>query len=42
MVIFGAYERYLEHVLNNINKINIDELLPWSDKLPKELKLNLK
>ena len=35
-------ERYLEYVLNNINKLNIDDILPWSKKLPKELKLNLK
>ena len=35
-------ERYLEYVLNNINKIKIDDILPWSEKLPKELKLNLK
>lgn len=35
-------ERYLDYVLNNINKKNIDELLPWSKELPKELKLNLK
>ena len=35
-------ERYLEYALNNINKINIDDILPWSDKLPKEFKLNLK
>ena len=35
-------ERYLEYVLNNINKIEIDDILPWSEKLPKNLKLNLK
>ncbi len=35
-------EMYLEHALSNINKINIDDILPWSEKLPKELKLNLK
>ena len=35
-------ERYLEYALNNINKLKIDDILPWSDKLPKELKLNLK
>jgi transposase len=35
-------ERYLEYVLNSINKLNIDDILPWSKKLPKELKLNLK
>lgn len=35
-------ERYLNYILENINKKNIDELLPWSKKLPKELKLNLK
>lgn len=35
-------ERYLEYVLNNINKIKIDDILPWSKNLPKDLKLNLK
>ena len=33
---------YLEYILNNIDKIKIDDILPWSKKLPKELKLNLK
>ena len=32
----------VEYIFNNINKKNIDELLPQSDKLPKELKLNPK
>jgi len=32
----------VEYVLNNINKIKIDDILSWSEKLPKELKLNLK
>ena len=35
-------ERYLEYVLSNIKKLKIDDILPWSEKLPKELKLNLK
>ncbi len=35
-------ERYLEHALSSINKISIDDILPWCEKLPKELKLNLK
>ena len=35
-------ERYLEYILNNINKIEIDDILPWSKKLPKDLKINLK
>ena len=35
-------ERYLEYILNNINSLKIDDILPWSDKLPKDLKLNLK
>ena len=37
---------YLHLYINNRKKIElfkkIDELLPWSDKHPKELKLNLK
>jgi len=33
---------YLEYVLNKIDKIeNIDDLLPWSNKLPKHIKLNV-
>lgn len=35
-------ERYLEYILSNINKLEIDDILPWSKKLPRELKLNLK
>ena len=35
-------ERYLEYALSNINKLQIDDILPWSKNLPKELKLNLK
>ncbi|WP_425453578.1 IS66 family transposase [Anaeroplasma bactoclasticum] len=34
-------ERYLEYALSNINKLQIDDILPWSKNLPKELKLNL-
>jgi transposase len=33
-------ERYLEYVISNIGKKNIDELLPWSKSLPKETKIN--
>lgn len=33
---------YFEYVLNKIDKIkNIDNLLPWSNKLPKHIKLNV-
>lgn len=33
---------YFEYVLNKIDKIeNIDDLLPWSNKLPKHIKLNV-
>jgi len=35
-------DRYLEYALSNINKIKIDDILPWSRNLPKDLKLNLK
>ncbi len=35
-------ERYLEYVLSSISKLQIDDILPWSEKLPNELKLNLK
>jgi hypothetical protein len=35
-------ERYLEYALSNINKLQIDDILPWSKNLRKELKLNLK
>ena len=32
-------DKYLEHALENINKVPIDDLLPWSEKLPKELSI---
>ena len=32
-------DKYLEYIIDNINKANIDELLPWSEKLPKDLKM---
>lgn len=35
-------EKYLEYILTNINNMKIDDILPWSEKLPKNLKLNLK
>lgn len=31
--------KYLEYALENINKIPIEDLLPWSEKLPKELSI---
>lgn len=34
-------ELYLEFVIENINKIKLEDLLPWSDKLPKKLKITL-
>ena len=30
-------DKYIEYVLENINKVPIDDLLPWSNILPKEL-----
>lgn len=35
-------ESYLNYVINSINKIPIEDILPWSDKLPENLKENLK
>jgi len=35
-------DRYLTYVLENINKIDIEALLPWSEKLPKDLKIRIK
>ena len=35
-------EKYLDYILTNINNMKIDDILPWSEKLPKNLKLNLK
>ena len=32
-------DKYLEYALENINKVPIDDLLPWSEKLPKELSI---
>lgn len=32
-------DKYLEYVLENINKVPIEDLLPWSEKLPKELSI---
>jgi transposase len=32
-------DKYLEYVLENIGKTDIADLLPWSDKLPKELSI---
>lgn len=33
-------EEYLTYVISNINKKDINELLPWSNKLPKDLLIN--
>ena len=33
-------EEYLTYVISNINKKDIKDLLPWSNKLPKELLIN--
>lgn len=33
-------DKYLEYALENINKIPVEDLLPWSEKLPKELSIN--
>ena len=33
-------EEYLTYVISNINKKDINELLPWSNKLPKHLLIN--
>lgn len=35
-------EKYLAYVIRNINKKPIDELVPWCEKLPKELQISLK
>lgn len=32
-------DKYLEYLISNISSAKIDDLLPWSDKLPKDLKL---
>ncbi|MDY4818903.1 MAG: transposase [Bacilli bacterium] len=32
-------DKYLEYALENINKIPVEDLLPWSEKLPKELSI---
>lgn len=32
-------DKYLEYVLENINKVPIEDLLPWSENLPKELSI---
>ena len=34
-------DKYLEYVLSNIDKDNIDDLLPWSKNLPMNLKLTI-
>lgn len=32
-------DKYLEYVLDNMNKAPIEDLLPWAEKLPKELSI---
>ena len=32
-------DKYLEYVLENIGKADVADLLPWFDKLPKELSI---
>lgn len=34
-------ESYIKYVLENINKKTVEELLPWSDTLPADLKIQL-
>ena len=31
--------KYIEYVLEKINKVPVEELLPWSGKLPQELSI---
>lgn len=35
-------DKYLEYILNNINKENIDSMIPWSENLPNNVKITLK
>ena len=35
-------EQYLTYVLNNINKKDINDILPWSENLPKDLSISNK
>lgn len=35
-------EQYLSYVISSINKKDINDLLPWSDKLPKDLLISSK
>ena len=35
-------EQYIAYVISNINKKDINDLSPWSDKLPKELLISSK
>ena len=32
-------DKYLEYALKNINKVPIEDLLPWPEKLPKKLSI---
>ena len=33
-------EQYLSYCLKNIRTVPIDELLPWSEKIPSEIRIN--
>ena len=32
-------DKYLEYVIEHMNKVPTEDLLPWSEKLPKELSI---
>ena len=32
-------DKYIEYVLENINIVPIEDILPWSENLPKELSI---
>ena len=29
-------DKYIEYILHNINKVSLEDLLPWFEKLPQE------
>ena len=35
-------EMYLSYCLENVNKVSVEDLLPWSEKLPDSLKVSIK
>ena len=35
-------EMYLAYCLENMNKVAVEDLLPWSEKLPDSLKVSIK